>query len=144
VKANYPLWALLLPLGSTLARAIAQSILKVGYLEVPSAVYASLVSTLVSLALFALYFFGTRRRLAGTPRDIRWLVAAGAVNAIAIFLLNAALESGRLSVVSPIAAISPAFSLLIGLAFRTETIDWRKVAMLALVVPGVLAIVLDH
>ncbi len=144
VKADFPMWALLLPFGSTLMRAVAQSIIKIGYLEVPSAIFASLVSTLVSLVLFAIYFVGSGRRITGTRKDISWLVVAGAVNAIAIFLLNSALETGQLIMVSPIAAISPVFTLLIGLMFRSEVIDWRKLLMLALVVPGVLLIVIQR
>ena len=130
-----------LPFGSTVLRAISQSILKLGYGEVPSPVFASFVSTAVSLALLLAWFLASGRRIEGTRRDIGWLVLAGAVNALAIYLLNAALETGQLIMVSPIAAISPVFSLMIGLYFRTERIDWRKLAMLALVVPGVLVIV---
>ena len=144
VKADFPLWALLLPFASILLRAIAQSIIKIAYLEVPSPVFASLVSTLVSLVLFIAFFWSTGRRVTSTPIEIRWLILAGVINAIAILLLNNALETGRLTIVSPIAAIAPVFTLAIGLIFRTEVIDWRKLAMLALVVPGVLLIVWQH
>lgn len=141
-KHDWPLWAILLPLGAAFLRAIANAVTKIGFEEVPSALFASLVSTTVSLVILSVLFVARRHRLEVHKRGYAWLFAAGVVNALAVYLLSAALQVGKLIVVAPVIAVSPVFAMLLGLIlFRGDAITWRKVATIAFVVPGVMLVI---
>ena len=62
---------------------------------------------------------------------------------MSIYTLNTALEQGSVVTVMPVASAGPVFTLLLGLfVFRRETITWRTVASIVLVVCGVLLVIL--
>lgn len=143
-RRDWQPWALLLPVGAALIRAVAQMLAKVGMATLPSPFFVGLVGYTVSFGIAAL--LGGRRAVgpAGivTP-GAGWLVAMGVVNGMSILSLNTALQCGRLSVVSPITACSPLFALLLGwLVFRERAITRRVVVAVLVVVPGVVAITL--
>jgi len=143
-KLDWPMWAVLLPLAATFLRNIAHAITKIGFEEVPSPLFAGLVSTTVSLVLVGAYFFAQGVRCDLPRRDIGLLVLSGALNALAVYLLNAALSVGKLIVVAPILAVSPVFAMMLSLlVFRRDVITWRKVLTLCLVVPGVILVILS-
>jgi drug/metabolite transporter, DME family len=146
---NWPLWALLFPLGAAIVRSSGHVATKYGYEELPNAYFASLVSITVSAvlgwAVFRLQghcFKGgadARQWLA----TYKWFAVSGTLNGMSIYTLNTALEQGSVVTVMPIASAGPVFTLLLGLfVFRRETITWRTVASIALVVCGVLLVIL--
>ncbi len=135
-------WALALPIGAALLRALAQMLAKLGMESLPSPYFVGLVGYTVSFAIAAL----NARRASNVSRAVftpgfKWLVAMGAINGLSILSLNTALLCGRLVVVSPIVACSPLFSLLLGLlVFGEESITARVVLAVLLVVPSVIVI----
>ena len=61
--------------------------------------------------------------------------------AISVLILNYALADGRLSVVSPLVACSPVFTLMLGwLVFRERELTGRSVLAVGIVVPSVVLI----
>jgi len=69
------------------------------------------------------------------------LALTGLSDGFAILSLNSALNCGRLSVVAPIVACSPLFTLLLGVCvFRERAVTGRVVLAVLLVVPGVVLI----
>jgi uncharacterized membrane protein len=70
-----------------------------------------------------------------------WFVAAGIAIALSLQFLNNALSIGDVVTVLPIVSAAPIFTLLMGvLYFGRETITWRTVATMALIVPGVILV----
>ena len=142
--SHFPAWAVLLPLAAAFFRAMAHAVTKLGLSEIPSPFFASLVSVTVGFALLLLRFRLQRHTLELPGHGIKFFVTAGALNAMAVYLLNQALELGQLIEVAPVAAISPIFAMLLGLlVFRSEHLTWRTFLTVALVVPGVVLITLQ-
>lgn len=146
---NWPLWALLFPLGAAIVRASGHVATKYGYEELPSPYFASLVSITVSAILGWAVFRLQGHRIRGGGDARRWLAAykwfaiSGTLNGMSIYTLNTALEQGSVVTVMPVASAGPVFTLLLGLfVFRRETITWRTVASIVLVVCGVLLVIL--
>lgn len=142
IMSTFPAWAVLLPLGAAALRNVAHAVTKVGFAEVPSPLFAALVGTLVSLILVAGQFFARRQRIEGRLGDYRYFVLSGMITALAVYLLNQALDLGQVITVAPLVASSPVFSALLGyFVFGRETLNWRTWLTIALVVPGVVLIV---
>jgi uncharacterized membrane protein len=142
VSRAWPWWALALPIGAACLRSIAQAIAKVGMESLPDPYFVGLVGYSVS---FLVALADHRWRGAGLTavagRGCGWLVLTGSSYGMAILSLNSALNCGRLSVVAPIVACSPLFTLLLGvLLFREQAVTTRVVIAVALVVPGVVLI----
>ena len=58
--------------------------------------------------------------------------------------LNNALAAGDVVAVVPIVSATPVFTLLLGICFfGRETITWRTVGTIALIVPGVVLVALN-
>ena len=141
----WPWWAILLPMAAELLRAIAHSITKVGFDEVPDPFFAALMATTVGAVTLAIRFLaqGSKPDLA-TP-GLKWFVLTGMITSVAFFLLNIALEIGKVITVIPLVAISPIFAMLLGLTvFGRETITWRTFVTIGLVVPGVVLVSLSR
>lgn len=146
---SWPLWAILFPLGAAVVRASGHVATKYGYEELPSPYFASVVAITVSAILGWGVFRLQGHRFKGRA-DIRqwfaaykWFTVSGTLNGMSIYTLNTALEQGSVVTVMPIASAGPVFTLLLGLfVFRRETITWRTVASIALVVGGVLLVIL--
>jgi drug/metabolite transporter (DMT)-like permease len=142
IMSTFPAWAILLPLGASALRNVAHAITKVGFADVPSPLFAALVGTLVSLVLVSGQFVVRRQRVTGQLRDYRYFALSGMITALAVYLLNQALEFGQVITVAPLVASSPVFSALLGyFIFGRETLNWRTMLTIALVVPGVVLIV---
>lgn len=144
-RADWPVWALLLPLGAAFFRAAGHVLTKFGYDVVASAFFAALVSYTVS---FIVAFAAHRLRRRGVSlraRGLGWFVLAGAINAVSVLSLNSALRHGELVTVVPIVSASPFVTLLLSLfVFRRESITVRAVVTMCLVVPGVVLIAVSR
>ena len=143
VARGWPLWALVLPVGAALIRAIGHIGTKLGLESVPSPSFAVLVSNTVSLILVAAAFRIEGRLFTGTFRDHAWFCAAGVAAGLSLHCLNSALQIGSAVTVVPIVSASPVFTMLLGLlVFRNEAFSWRTLFTIALVVPGVMLVAL--
>lgn len=146
--AEWPLWALALPIAAAAIRALAHVLSKLGMESVPDAYIAGLVSFTVSSAVLLSSQAMRRERpslvlLAG--RASWWFVGSGVTMALAITALNQALLEGRIIVVVPIVSAAPVFTMLLGMAFfRGERLSARLVAAVCIVVPSVIVIALGR
>lgn len=145
MKRTWPLWAIALPLGASLIRATGHIVTKIGLVEVPSASFAVFVGNTVSLVSGGIAFKWQRRPFSGTRESHLWFVASGTANALSIQFLNNALQVGDLVTVLPIVSATPVFTMLMGFFyFGRETITWRTIATMALIVPGVILVATSH
>ncbi|MGI9409970.1 MAG: EamA family transporter, partial [Hyphomicrobiaceae bacterium] len=137
-RTTWPLWAIGLPIGAEACRAIAHSMTKVGFNEVPDPFFAALVATTTAAVLLFGRYYAQGRRLSFRGNGTGWFIVSGLINGTAIFVLNVALELGQVITVVPIVAISPVFVMLLGLfVFGRESFTWQTFLTIALVVPGV-------
>jgi drug/metabolite transporter (DMT)-like permease len=147
LKRSWPLWAIVLPLGASFIRAVGHIATKYGLAEVPSPSFAVFLSNTVSLGVALAAWTWTGRALprpSGLGAGHMWFAAAGATNALSIQFLNSALAIGDVVTVVPIVSATPVFTMMMGLLwFGRETITWRTVATMALIVPGVVIVALS-
>lgn len=146
IPRGFPLWALLLPLAAAAGRGMAQPVLKIGLDDVASPFFAALVTATVSTAVLGLVVL--RRRAvaaAALPHSRRalWLFAlSGVINGMGILSLSGAVMRGDLTLVSPLIATSPLWSLFFGIvAFRGEKVTGRHLLVASLVVAGAVLLV---
>jgi drug/metabolite transporter (DMT)-like permease len=141
-QRQWPLWALLLPIGAAVLRSVSHALAKIALETVPSPFFVALVAYSVSLPLALANDLRVRRTRAPIPPAGRfWLVSTGFAYGIAVLVLNTALLRGNLVVVSPILACSPLFTLLLGyVVFREDTLNQRVALAALLVVPSVILI----
>lgn len=144
-QSSWPAWAILLPMSAELCRAIAHSLTKYGYDEVSDPFFAGLLATTTGAVVLSARYLAQGQRITLNGPGIGWFVLAGAINGVAIFVLNVALQLGKVITVIPIVASSPLFAMLLGLfVFGREQLNWRTYATIALVVPGVILVSLSH
>lgn len=135
-----PGWRLLLPVSGAALRGLAQALTKLGLLLWPSPFTAALVGYTASAAVMwstgAAAGPSARRRI---PRiGVLWFMAVGVLNGGAVLLLYSALNIGSVSVVSPIVATYPLFTMLFSALFlKTESLSIRAVAGVLLAIAGV-------
>lgn len=143
MKRSWPLWAVSLPLGASLIRAVGHVVTKTGLVEVPSASFAVMVSNTVSFAVALVAFRLQSRPFVGTPRSHGWFFASGVANALSLQFLNSALQVGDLVSVVPIVSATPVFTMLMGYFwFGREIISARTLVTISLIVPGVMLVAL--
>ncbi|MEL6298978.1 MAG: EamA family transporter [Pseudomonadota bacterium] len=144
VKRAWPIWAIGLPLMTAAIRAGAHAITKLGLEDVGNAMFASLLGYVVGVTVISIGFIIRGHRFTGSVRSLRWFVLAGLCSSAGIFCLNTALNLGTVLTVAPIAATAPIFALALSVAiFRKETITWRTVGAIGLVVPGVILLIVS-
>jgi drug/metabolite transporter (DMT)-like permease len=142
VVRDWPLWALILPLGAAFVRASGHAGTKLGLEEVASPSFAVLVGNTVSLVVAAIAFRIEGRTFTGGLDSHKWFIAAGIAAGLSLHFLNSALQMGTLVAVVPIVSASPVFTMLLGyLVFKREVITWQTIAAMALVVGGVILVV---
>jgi drug/metabolite transporter (DMT)-like permease len=142
VVRDWPLWALILPLGAAFVRASGHAGTKLGLEEVSSPSFAVLVGNTVSLVVAAIAFRIEGRTFTGRLDSHKWFIAAGVAAGLSLHFLNSALQMGTLVAVVPIVSASPVFTMLLGyLVFKREVITWQTIAAMVLVVGGVILVV---
>jgi drug/metabolite transporter (DMT)-like permease len=142
VARDWPLWALILPLGAAFVRASGHAGTKLGLEEVASPSFAVLVSTTVSLVVATIAFRIEGRTFTGNLDSHKWFIAAGIAAGLSLHFLKSALQMGTLVAVVPIVSASPVFTMLLGyLVFKREIITWQTMAAMVLVVGGVILVV---
>ena len=140
---TWPLIALFLPVGAAMIRSLAHALAKIGLEVLPSPLFVALVAYTVSFPLAMANDIRIRRnkprRLSIT--GLKWLVITGLIYAVSVLVMNTALMSGRLIVVSPIVACSPLFTLLLGrFVFLEKSLNRKVTIAVLLVVPSVILI----
>ncbi len=138
---QWPHSALWLPIAGAGLRGLAQAVLKLGLVAWPNPFAAGLIGyTLSSTVVTA----GVRLRdgrtgFAFDRTGIGWFALVGVSNGLATFGLYAALSYGSVSVVAPLVATYPLFTMLLGAALlRNERITVARLAGVAATVAGVI------
>ena len=136
-------WVVLLPLAGAAIRGGAQAAVKGGLALWPDPFAAVLIGYTVSCATI----FAANRTLVGPSsgppdrRGILWFVAVGFCNGAGVLAMYAALARSPVSVVSPLAATYPLFTLALSALFlREERFGARVLLGVALTVAGVLVL----
>ena len=135
---DWPLWALALPVAAAAIRALAQVLTKAGLALWSNPYAAGLIGYTVSAAVIL-----AAARIGGAPkgadrRALPWFVATGFLNGASLFLMYLALVEGQVSLVSPIVATYPLFTLGLSLLLlRHERITPRVALGAVLTVSGV-------
>jgi drug/metabolite transporter (DMT)-like permease len=138
---DWPLWAIALPFAAAAIRALAQILTKAGFALWSSPYAAGLIGYSVSAAVILV-----AARAGGTPkigdrRAVPWFVATGFLNGGSLFLMYLALAGGQVSLVSPIVATYPLFTLALSLLLlRHERVTPRLALGAVLTVAGVAAL----
>ena len=146
-KRDWPLWALLLPIGAASSRGGGLALTKFGLGVWPDPFAAALIGYAVSASVLLLLNMvramraNVRPRL--TPQAVPWFVATGLCNGAATLAMFSALKGGEVSLVSPIISTSPLFTFLLGaLVLRQERLSARLAVGVALTVAGILLLLL--
>ncbi len=126
-------------------RALAQVVAKAGLLLWPNPYAAVTLSYTVSAVVIWIVAAFSRRPESRryTARGAGWFALTGLCNGGAVMALYAALETGAVNLVSPIAATYPLFTLVINaFILREERASARVLGGVALMVAGVAALLI--
>ena len=137
-------WVVLLPLAGAAIRGGAQAAVKGGLALWPDPFVAALVGyTVSSVTIFAANrAFAPRAGGSLDRRGIFWFMAVGLCNGLGVLAMYAALNRGQVSVVSPLVATYPLFTLALSALFlREEKFGPRVLLGVALTVAGVVVLV---
>ncbi len=142
---TWPLWALALPLTASLLRGVGQPILKIGFGWWNNPRVATLLCYLSSATVVIIV--GLLRRRASnahfTPKGVAWFMAVGVGNGLATWLGIEAVARGPVSLVVPVVASYPLFTLAIGsILLRRIKISATQAGGVALAAAGVMMLVL--
>ena len=136
-------WALLLPLGASVVRGVIPPVIKVGLDIWPVPIAAGLTGYICStLTVLAIERIRTGRFLVQAPLSGKlWFAANGLCNGTGTLLLYGALGNGPVSLVAPLYATYPLFTVGMSLLFLGNVrITWRLVAGTLATVGGVVLI----
>ena len=144
-----PGWRLLLPVSGAALRGVAQTLTKLGLTLWPSPFTAALVGYTASAAvMWGTEAAASRSYRSGTRgarisrKGVFWFMAVGLLNGSAVLLMYYALNIVSVSVVSPIVATYPLFTMLFSAMFlKTETLSPKAVTGVILAICGVVVIV---
>ena len=137
-------WVILLPLAGAAIRGGAQTAVKGGLAQWPDPFAAALVGyTVSSVTIFAANrAFVPRASATLDRRGIFWFMVVGLCNGVGVLAMYAALNRGQVSVVSPLVATYPLFTLALSALFlREEKFGARVLLGVALTVAGVVVLV---
>ena len=136
-------WALLLPLGASVVRGIIPPVIKIGLEVWPSPIAAGLTGYIVStLTVLTVERIRTGRFMVQAPLSGKlWFARNGICNGIGTLLLYMALGAGPVSLVAPLYATYPLFTVGMSVLFLDNVkITFRLVAGTALTVGGVVLV----
>ena len=136
-------WALLLPLGASVLRGVIPPVIKVGLEIWPSPIAAGLTAYIVStMTVLVIERLRTGRFLVQAPWAGKlWFALNGICNGTGTLLLYAALGAGPVSLVAPLYATYPLFTVGLSVLFLGNVrITFRLIAGTALTVGGVVLI----
>jgi drug/metabolite transporter (DMT)-like permease len=136
-------WALLLPLGASVLRGVIPPVIKIGLESWPVPIAAGLTGYICStVTVLTIERIRTGRFLVQAPLPGKvWFALNGICNGIGTLLLYAALGSGPVSLVAPLYATYPLFTVGMSVIFLGNVkITWRLVAGTLLTVGGVVLI----
>ena len=133
-------WALLLPLASALLRGVVPPIVKLGLEIWPSPLWACLIGYVVSS--FVVLIVQRVRKGSFVVEAARpgrfWFAITGICNGLSLLSLFAALRTGPITLVAPVAAIYPLVTLLLSaMVLHHVRITPRIIAGAVLTVAGV-------
>jgi len=138
--SGWPLWALAFPLAAAAVRGLIQPIVKIGLAEWPNPMAAITIGYCVSsVVVLVMFLLRIGRRPGGFSwPGIAWFAAVGVANGLAVLLLYVALARGPVSVVSPLVASYPLFTLgLSAMVLRTVKVSPWLIGAVVLTVAGV-------
>ena len=136
-------WALLLPLGASAMRGIIPPVIKIGLETWPSPIAAGLTGYIVStLTVLTVERIRTGRFMVQAPLSGKlWFACNGICNGIGTLLLYMALGAGPVSLIAPLYATYPLFTVGLSVLFLGNVkITFRLVAGTALTVGGVVLV----
>lgn len=142
-RVNWPLWAILIPLGAALCRGLAHNVVKLGLNDLPNPLTAALVTSTVSLVVLLIALRVTGTRMPSWNPGYWWYALCGTLNGVGLVGLNLAIEMGTITLVAPLVSTTPVFTLLLGwLVFRKESVSVQTVLAMAVIFSGCLMIIL--
>jgi drug/metabolite transporter, DME family len=143
-KSNWQLFDIFLPLGAALVSAISQSLRKQGLNILPDPFVAAATVTSVTLTLFLIFLFATKRtgQLRMGRESFLFFLIAALVALLAQVSNFIALSRADVSVIIPLLNATPLFTVLFSSLFLRgmETITLRIILGAALMVAGVITI----
>jgi drug/metabolite transporter, DME family len=143
-KSNWQLLDIFLPLGAALVSAVSQSLRKQGLNILPDPFVAAATVTSVTLTLFTIFLFATKRtgQLRMGRAGFLFFFIAALVALLAQILNFIALSQADVSVIIPLLNTTPLFTVLFSFLFLrgVETITPRIILGATLMVAGVITI----
>jgi drug/metabolite transporter (DMT)-like permease len=136
-------WALLLPLGASVVRGVIPPVIKIGLDIWPVPIAAGLTGYIFStLTVLTIERIRTGRFQVQAPQPGKlWFALNGICNGVGTLLLYAALGAGPVSLVAPLYATYPLFTVGMSALFLGNVrITWRIIAGTMLTVGGVVLI----
>lgn len=135
---SWPLWAIALPFAAAAIRALAQILTKAGLTLWNSPYAAVLIGYSVSAVVILIAARAGGAPKAADRRAMPWFVATGFLNGGSLLLMYVALATGQVSLVSPIVATYPLFTLALSmLLLRQDRVTPRVAVGAVLTVAGV-------
>lgn len=142
--ATWPLWALAFPLTASLLRGLSQPLLKIGFglWDNPRVAtllcYMSSATVVIAVGLLRKRASATRF----TPRGVAWFMLVGLGNGFATWFGIEAVARGPVSLVVPVVASYPLFTLAVGIIIhRSIRVSAAQALGVALAASGVIMIV---
>ena len=140
--AQWPIWAVAIPLGAALTRGLSHNVIKIGLATLPSPMTAALVATTTSLVVLLLVHGASGPRLPALNKGYFWFGLCGILNGLGLVGLTVALSIGEVIVVAPLVATTPAFTLLMGwLLFRREVVRLPAIIAIGCIFVGCVLII---
>lgn len=142
---TWPLWALALPLTASLLRGFAQPLLKIGFGWWHNPRVATLLCYASSATMVIVVGLLRKRSSAAqfTPKGVAWFMLVGVGNGLATWFGIEAVARGPVSLVTPVVASYPLFTLAIGaVVLRRVKVSREQALGVALAAIGVMVLVI--
>jgi drug/metabolite transporter (DMT)-like permease len=143
--STWPLWALALPLTASMLRGFGQPLLKVGFGWWNNPRVATLLCYASSATVVILVGLLRKKASAAsfTPKGVAWFMVVGVGNGLATWLGIEAVARGPVSLVAPVVASYPLFTLAIGsVLLRRVKVSGAQSVGVGLAALGVMILVL--